>query len=56
MKFIQPSVSHSTSRELLLSKASTKMCVEHKRVKTHKYGMLNKEKDNTVAVKVKKVK
>ena len=59
MKFIRPSVSHATSRELLLSKASTKTYVQHKRVKIFKIEMLNKKKkkrSNTVAVKVKKVK
>jgi len=50
MKFIRPSVSYSTSRELLLSKASTKTYVQHKRVKTNRNERLNKEKDNTLAV------
>jgi len=44
MKCIRPSVSHSTSRELLLSKASTEMYVKHIRVKIHKNGKLKKKK------------
>jgi hypothetical protein len=56
MKLIRSSVPHSTSRKLLLSKASKKTYVQRKRVKIPKNVRLNKEKDNTVEEETKNIK